>query len=163
MGLLTDVFIASREDMMAADLANNSPSELFPTLSAKRVDPMKFMLLDAIVAGEDAAAIETDPAAFAARLDERFRCVRDLGEEMDTDAWAWVYELPIGLAKALGRLTSAEIGSVGTRWARTQEWRADGVATAQAIASIIQYLNNLCQLAARAQREGKCMFLWMCA
>lgn len=73
----------------------------------------------------------------------------------------WVYRLPDRLVKMLADLTFSEVEDAANIWAHTEELRPrDGRPVASSPLS--EYLQQVAQLAMRAQQESKHVYLWMC-
>src|SRR5258708_324979 len=162
MGLLTDGFAATEAEVAAADFANHGPVDLFPTVQAKRVDDLMLATLDALVTGQRLVAPEQDPAAYVRAVAERVVLVRDIGAESGDEAEGlWICQFPDSLVARLAELTSDEIARYGEAWANTDEWRREGVGTREQVAEIVTLLGDYCRLAARAQAEGKRMYMWI--
>lgn len=161
MGLLTDAFAATEVEVAAADFANHDPAGLFPTVQAKRVDDLKLATLDAILTGQNLVAPEQDPEASVRGVEERFVLVRNIGAERGEEAEGpWVSQFPDSLVARLAELTPDEIARYGEAWANTDEWRLEDVSTPEQVAEIVELLRDYCRLAARAQTEGKRMYMW---
>jgi hypothetical protein len=78
---------------------------------------------------------------------------RDWGEE-------FVYRVPQSLVSALAALPPDEVARCAAAWAETEEWRLDAPAAIRTH-DLTQLIAELCQLARRAQRDGKAMYVWM--
>jgi hypothetical protein len=165
MGILTDAFIATDAEVATVDFAHKMPSELFPTLEAKRVDTIKLGTLEAIMAGADAAEIaRMDVEAFVDDLGRKYPWIRDIGAELgegESSNGPWVCRLPDSLTTRLAELSPAEIVRFGRAWAATEEWQADGRQSDDAIADIVEYLRKLSQLAKGGVAEVKNVYLWI--
>lgn len=166
MGILTDAFIATDAEVAAADFANKSPSELFPTVEAKRVDTVKLGKLEAIMAGANPVTIDQqDPQEFVIKLEREFPFIRDIGVELgegETSDGPWVCRFSDPMVGRLAELSPTEVTRYGQAWAATEEWQAYGVLSSNAISSIVEYLRELSQLAKRAQAEDKNVYMWIC-
>lgn len=156
MGLLTDVFIATEAELAATRFEGlNAPSDFFPTVQGKNIDPVKLAFLEVIVTEQ-----EPDPETLAGMISQPIR-----GDESTEE---WIILFSEKLVTRLAELTEASSSHYGAKWASIEEWRdlqakpLTPKDTATHRANITQYLQALCQLAKRAQAEGKCMYLWIC-
>ncbi len=157
MGLLTDAFIATEAELAATRFEGSSaPRDFFPTVLGKNLDPVKLTLLEAIVTEQE----EPDPGTLTEMFDQPIR-----GDESTEQ---WIYLFSERLVTRLAELTEASISHYGARWASIEEWRGPRAKplkpkdAARHSANVTQYLQALCQLARRAQAEGKRMYLWIC-
>src|SRR5260370_33232793 len=157
MGLLTDAFIATEAELAATRFEGSSaPRDFFPTVLGKNLDPVKLTLLEAIVTEQE----EPDPGTLADMFDQPIR-----GDESTEE---WIYLFSERLVTRFAELTEASIRHYGARWASIEEWRGPRAKpltpkdAATYSANVTQYLQALCQLARRAQAEGKRMYLWIC-
>jgi hypothetical protein len=103
MGILTDAFIATERELDAMLPGAGGPAARFPTVQAKRIEPVKLAMLEAIILS---GSVEM--------WDEDELLERDWEEE-------WVYHLPASLAQALAELPPAEVPRVARAWAATEE------------------------------------------
>lgn len=156
MGLLTDAFIATEAELAATRFEGSSaPGDFFPTVQGKNIDPVKLALLEAIVTEQ-----EPDPETLIGMIGQPIR--RDESTEQ------WIELFSERLVTRLAELTEASISYYGARWASIEEWRGPRAKpltqkdAATHCANVTQYLQALCQLARRAQAEGKRMYLWIC-
>lgn len=157
MGLLTDVFIATETELAATRFEGSSaPGDFFPTVQGKNLDPVKLALLEAIVTEQ-----EPDPETLIEMISQP--PIRGDGSTEE-----WIYLFSERLVARLAELTEASISHYGARWASIEEWhspRAKPLTPKEAAAHsahVTHYLQALCQLARRAQAEGKRMYLWTC-
>ena len=155
MGLLTDAFIATEAEL-AATRFEGSPRDFFPTVPGKNFDLVELALLEAIVTEQE----EPEPETLTEMFDQPIRG--------DDSTEQWIYLFSERLVTRLAELTEASISQYGARWASIEEWRgprANPLTPKDAAthsANVTQYLQALCQLARRAQAEGKRMYLWIC-
>jgi hypothetical protein len=146
MAIYTDVFLAPEAELQAARLETAHPSNYFPTVSAKNCTEFEFAKLEAILEGQDPYTL----------LDERLRAFALIQEYEN----CWVYQLPDRLAKMLADLTFSEAENTANIWAHTEELRPrDGRPVDSS--SLREYLQQVAQLAMRAQQEGKRLYLWI--
>jgi hypothetical protein len=176
MGLLTDVFIATEAEL-AATRFEGSPGNFFPTVYGKNFDPPELAWLEAIVTER-----EQDLDTIIEMIDQPIR-----GDESTEE---WIYLFSERLVARLAELTEASISHYGVRWAEEwlgqrakpltpkksmpgwkriwlRVWRGPGAKpltpkdAAMHSANVTHYLQALCQLARRAQADGKRMYLWI--
>ncbi|HEX6818452.1 MAG TPA: hypothetical protein VF120_08760 [Ktedonobacterales bacterium] len=153
MGILTDVFVATEEEMAAADFTLGVPTDLLPVIEAKGVDTVPLGVLNALVSAQHLGDTEADVQAFVAGLERDFPCVRDLGEH-------WVHHLLDSLTMRLAQFAPTEIERVGAQWARTEELGGPNAATSY-VAGIVDYLGRLCRLCAQAAQDDKNVYMWI--
>lgn len=145
MSILTDAFLATDTALAAARFEGmGGPAAFFPTLPGKGIDPVTLFLLETIVVEQ------TSPELDFAILDQRLVRGNDTSEE-------GIYQFPEPVVARLAALTSAEISLYGTIWASTEEMC--GPKKTPHTASVIQYLQQLCQLARQGQAEQKHMYM----
>jgi hypothetical protein len=67
------------------------------------------------------------------------------------------------MVNALAKLQPADITRIAAVWAATDEWRGDGVDSANSnhVQALERLVGEYFALAHRAQREGKHMYMWM--
>jgi hypothetical protein len=92
MGLLSDFFVASAQDIPDLDLRTMEAQ--FPVVQGSGIDPIMLAELDFLVTGER----QREP-----------ELVRDDGE-------AWVYRLDAALVRALANLSDEQIGQTADEW-----------------------------------------------
>jgi hypothetical protein len=163
MGILTDAFVATEEQMRAADLAMG-PDTVFPALQSKNIDDLKLAMLDALVTRRGIADLERDPDVFANYSEERIVLVRDIGRERgmgDESEGPWISRFPDTLVLRLAELSPENVTHYGTAWAASEAWRDYRGRMPDDISGIIEYLRELCQLARLAVAEQKRMFMWV--
>ena len=144
MGILTDAFIASASELDALRPGAGGPAALFPTVQAKRMDPVKLASLEALLAPP------------ARDWDEDGMLMREWEEQ-------WIYRLKSSLAHGLVALPADEIARVAREWAATEEWRLDGVDPANdaSVADLAALIAGLRQLAWQARQDAKDLYLWI--
>jgi hypothetical protein len=146
MSILSDAFLATDAELAATQFeGSGGPIAFFPTLQGKGIDPLKLLLLEAIVM--DQAIPNPDI------LDQRIVRGKDESSEQ------WIYQFPDTMVARLAELTAAEISRYGTMWASTEEWR--GPKEIPPIAVITHYFQQLCQLAMHAQTEERHIYMWI--
>ena len=133
--MLTDFFIANRNEIDA--LGSNLEAIDFPSVSAKRVDPIKISALDEILTGEQA------------QISEPIR------ESLSGESWIYPIREGLGMALANMSLESAQI--FAKRWACTEEWQLDRGEASE----LNQLLQALKKLAVKALEEGKEIYVYM--
>ena len=150
MGLLTDAFIATEEELAAVQPGKHGgPMDFFPTLQAKRVDAIKLVLLEAIVMEQPLP----DTDALAQTISQRIISGDGTTEQ-------WIYQFPDEVVKRLASLTLAEVTHYGELWA-DEAWRDYRGRPPDDIVGLVEYLYSLCDLAEQAQTEGKHLYMWM--
>jgi len=154
MGILTDVFIATEAELAAPQFEGSAlPSDFFPQVQGKNMDPVMLALLEAGVTEQT-----PDMDALVRMDDKPLR-----GDESSEE---WIYALSERLVARLAELTPVEITRYGTLWAAIvcQEWLGPKGKTPNSStnAAAIQYLQELCQLAIQAREQGKHMYMWVC-
>jgi hypothetical protein len=144
--MLSDAFIATDAELTATQFENpGGPAAFFSTLQSKGIDPLKLLLLEAIVMEQASPDLDV--------LDQRI--VR--GKEESSEQW--IYQLPDTVVDRLAELTIVEIGHYGSTWASLEEWRSrKGISPKDAIT---EYLQQICLLAIRAQAEKKHLYMWL--
>ncbi len=143
MGLLTDFVIASPSEAAAICAAEGEHAERWPCVQLKRVDTVKLSTLAAeLGVGQVAAALEGDDQLVFSRSEEG----------------PWVFHLPESLTAALAALPPEEVAGVAERWGKHEELVLDGWEPAD----VVEVVEQLRALAARARDGGKQLLLWMC-
>ena len=141
MGILSDFFVATPEDLKRLDLSRG-PAGVFPTVQAKRVDPVKLATLQAVVEGG------SDIGELITAIDAAM-----LGDEEGP----WLVTVPPSVTSALAGADSAGLSRLAASWAATEEWVADG-GTAANLSPFVAQLGEL----ARAASPGRSLYLWIC-
>jgi hypothetical protein len=136
MSLLSDFFIALPDEVQRIDLPR-SPAEKFHGVYAKRVDPLKLLLLQSCVEGSS--------------LDEHLDSMETMKVREAEPDGPWIFEVPHSVCEALANARDDEIEQYGTAWAETEEWVSDG-GTAE---EIVPLLRSIALLAQRAKSEKK--------
>lgn len=166
MGILTDFFIASPEDMNT--LRREQPlRDQFSTLETKRVDSSKVEILARLVVGN---ALEPMPHEQPPRFlvfvkgasGDKFRSIDECNEEELTSFDLWIERFDPVLVKCLAIFPAEQVLAVSTQWAK--QWaefdgRPVGKDDAESLAALMQHL---CQFAQRALAEGKELYLQTC-
>ena len=153
MAVLSDAFVASEAEVGAAlsALSEQGPATYCPTGQAKNVDPVKLGTLEAILAGYE-------PYALAEVVMESMQeSVVDLGDDQE------IFRVRGSLITGLASLPDEELERVAAVWAATAEWgqRDQRGREAFPLRDVSDYLFELRELAARSQREGKHVYMWM--
>ena len=166
MGVLTDFFIATPEDVH--DLRRGQRlRDLFPTLEMKNVDSIKVEILAHLVVGnsQELKLKEIRPHFLVfvkGALEEEFRFPDEFneGDLMDFDVWIERFD-PV-FVEGLATFPAEQVLPVATQWAR--QWAAfDGRPVGKDDAeSLSALMRQLCQLAKRARAEGKQLYLQTC-
>jgi hypothetical protein len=139
MGILTDFFIATPQEALAADL-RLGPASKFPTAQLKSVEIVKVLQLDAILGDHE--------------LD--FDRVMPLGEK--TTEGPWLFQLPPALVDQLAALSDIESVEVARRWAETPEWAAEPGPSRAAASTALREIRAI---ARRARADEKPVLLWL--
>jgi hypothetical protein len=150
MGILTDAFIATDVELATTQFeGSGGPIAFFPTLQGKGIDPIMLAMLEAIVMER----VFPSPDTLAEVIDQRIIRGKDESSE------EWIYQFPDKMVTRLAELTAAEGSRYGTVWASTEEMC--GPKGVPQTTGVTQYLRELCQLAIRAQDEGKHLYMWI--
>ena len=144
MGVLTDAFVASEADLDSLQPGEGGPSARFPTVEGKSIDPLKLATLEAILRGQETYT-------YVASIQEP---LQDWGEQ-------FVCRFPDTLVAALAQLQPSNMLQVAAAWAATEEWQLDNP-TSEAISGLADLIASYSDLAQRAQRESKSMYMWIC-
>ncbi len=146
MSILSDAFLATAAELAATQIAGSGgPMAFFPTLQGKGMDPLKLLLLEAIVMEQALPNLDI--------LDQRVVQGKDESSE------EWIYQFPDTMVARLAELTPAEISRYGAMWASTEELR--GPKEIPPVAVITHYIQQLCHLAMQAQAEEKHIYMWI--
>lgn len=147
MGLLTDAFIATQEEL-AAVLSKDyfNPSSFFPTMQSKNIDIFMLTTLEAIVIQEEFPSINASIETIQERITGEYD-------------GPWIYRLPDTLVERLANLTSAEVIHNGQAWGAAIQH--DYEKHPPDVSGIVPYLQELCQLAKHPSLERKHMYMWM--
>ncbi|GHO62630.1 hypothetical protein KSC_015220 [Ktedonobacter sp. SOSP1-52] len=149
MSLISDAFIATKTELEETQfMSQGNPGQFFPTMQGKNIDPLMLAQLELIVTNLEKNSLP----AILSSLDERM-----LGEAESTEQW--IYQFPDPLVNRLATLQDTEISRYGAQWGATKEWQSKkGLPPTEAAT---QFLQQLCQLAIRAQTEAKNMYMWI--
>jgi hypothetical protein len=149
MGILTDVFVATESEALAAPLDCTIPGHLFPTVEGKRVAAVELTCLHMALLDEDPDAIDVE--TFLARA--TWPTVRNWDNEV------WVERVPALLVEALAGLTDDEAPLVAHRWMQSEQMRFDW--ELWDTSWVVDYVRALAHLARQALASGKAVFLWV--
>jgi hypothetical protein len=151
MGILTDAFIATEAELAILGPDDHGPAAYFPTVQAKRVDPVKLTMLESTLT-------HRAPDELLESLDDNH--VRDWVREWED---CWVYRFPEPLVSALLQVQPSDLPRIAAAWANTDEWRlnSSGPASREQIDAFARPIGDYCRLAHQAQRDGKQMFMWI--
>lgn len=159
MGILTDIFIATEDEVAAATFAEGGPADVFPTLRTKGIDAVALASLSAILDGADAGSLDSQTFDIAGETN----IVRDLrAESGGAEYESFIIRLSVVLVSQLGALAPTAVSHYGAAWAETFWRRAPEEPTPVFIEGIITYHARLCQLARQARDEQKMLYLWIC-
>jgi hypothetical protein len=144
--MLTDFIAANTEDAQAI-LSTPGHANIWPTLEAKRIDPVKLASLAFILKGRP---LEGAPVTNYLKLFESLAG--------DGDEGPWMQLLPTDLVDDLSTLSEDKVDPVARAWASTdaarlEGWRADDASS---------FLRELSAFAASAHAQGKKILLWTC-
>jgi hypothetical protein len=139
MGLLTDFFVATSDEVRTADW-NSDPLRGFPSILMKRIDPVKIGTLDAIL---------TDVA------------YQQLQPEWMNPIWesptgeSWVFQVPESLNRLLVQLDSVQIKMIAEKWCATDELKIDSFSSDDAE----WVISNLASLAKKGDKQGRWLYV----
>ncbi|EFH88275.1 hypothetical protein [Ktedonobacter racemifer] len=163
MGILTDFFIATTEDVNTLR-PEQLLRDLFPTLEMKNVDSSKVEILAKLVVGNSQEHMpnEKQPdflVLVKGASEGEFRSPDECNEE-DLMSFVLVIErFDSVFVECLAIFPAKQVLPVATQWAR--QWaefdgRAVGKDDAESLSALLQ---QLCQFAKRALAEGKQLYL----
>ena len=138
MGLLTDIFVAAKSDVLKMD-PQRLPKGL-DVVQLKGVDPVTL----AALAGAVGVTGKKDPEEWLEK-----GLPRIAGDEEGP----WIHELSKPFVKALADLDAAGRKSAGAAWAKTSAIKPKDCAS---------IVDKLSPMAARAVDGKRSMFLWVC-
>lgn len=166
MGVLTDFFIATPEDVNDLRIGQRL-RDLFPTLEMNNVDSIKVEILAQLVVGnsQELKLEEIRPHFLVfvkGALEEEFRFPDEFneGDPMAFDLWIERFD-PV-FVKDLATFPAEQVLPVATQWARQLaafDERPVGKDEAESLSALMQ---QLCQLATRARAEEKQLYLKIC-
>ncbi len=142
MSILSDFFVATPGDAQEADIVQ-SPVGRFPCLRAARADVVKIVQLQCIVDGS--------------RFADHVGGLGALLMRANSDDGPWLAKPPDSLFEFLSTADSDRVLAVGTLWAETDEWRADGGTPD----NVVPFLGQICQLARLARDTRKELYVWI--
>lgn len=166
MGILTDFFIATAEDMNALRV-EQSVRDLFPTLEMKNVDSSKVEMLATLVISSryEQKPDEKQPdflVLVKGASEDRFISADEYNEEDPVLFDLWIERFDPAFVECLATFPDEEVFSVATQWAirwAEFEGRPVGKNDTESLSALVQ---QLCQLAKRAYAEKKQMYLRTC-
>lgn len=138
MGILADIFVATREDALRYEelLTNDGDMSPFERVQHKSLTGLEFGTLWAILEGE-----EWD-------VDRHMLATIDTGSEE-----TWLEEFPVQLVEALAAIDEKQIPKIATGWGKTEEIKSPG-------AELEPIIFDLRRLAKLSLSSRKPMFLW---
>ena len=142
MGVLTDIFAGTRDQLPKLDDAEAIPRDLFDTVEAKSIDPVKIAQLQAIVEG----------ITFDAAIGQS-----ELAHAVDEQEGPWVMSFPSTLAERLAMASDEQLTDFGRAWAATEEFRLDGWSESD-VHAILREITQLVQ----RKRPNQEIFVWTC-
>ena len=141
MGLLTDVFAATESQVRGLS-PDDLPGELFPTVKAKSLDPVKFSTLENILVGTGVQrAVGKQVLVYQA-----------------SDEGPWVIRISAELFEMLATLDQNQVKNAAQRWSQTDELIADRWSEPE----VHEVLTKIVDLARQAQANGQRLFVWVC-
>ena len=153
MGMLTDVFVATRDEADALDLrwgpagpppAGPGPHEpLFPTVQAKWLDPVLLSRLETSLTGTTFEQMLPNLSGGYQRMD-------------NLEDGPWLTGVRPSLAAALALLSEDDVAHVTSSWMTAEEMAEWSAADAGWV------VTELRRLAGVGQSTGREMFVWMC-
>jgi hypothetical protein len=147
VGVLTDVFVASDDEVLSPEWDGSSPDGRFPTLQAKGIG----------------SAIEQHPAQFVSEMDRLFPMVRAFGDAPGNPESAdgpWVFRIAEEFLQALLKLAPGDLDIYASEWVSLM-WEGHH-RSAQVHEEYAQYLRELRRLASSRNSEEQRLFLWVC-
>jgi hypothetical protein len=166
MGVLTDFFIATPEDVH--DLRRvQRLRDLFPTLEMNNVDSIKVEILAQLVVGnfQELKLKEIRPHFLAfvkGASAETFLSADECSEEELMNIELWIDRFDPVFVERLATFPAEHVLLVATQWAR--QWAAfEGRPVRKEDAERLSVvMQQLCQFATRARTEGKHLYLQTC-
>lgn len=145
MGLLTDAFIATEEELAAVLSQDHfSPIKFFPTVQSKNIDDFMLTRLEAIVMQEEFPSLDAEIAIIKQRM---------IGD----DDGPWIHRFLDTLVERLAHLTAAEIIHNGQAWGAAIQHNYEK--QPPDVSGIVPYFRELCQLAKHAPSERKHIYM----
>jgi hypothetical protein len=144
VGILTDFFVAAPEHV-TEDRFDQGPTGTFPTVQAKRLDPLCLAELLEVIRGVSAS----DPVPLLDEFPLVFTCP---GEE------SWVVACPLELRDALAAADEQALVRYARQWAEYEELVIDRH-NASELAAV---LHDVADIARLAQARNQLLYLWMC-
>lgn len=142
MGVLTDLIIATEDELAAVD-PDEIPINVLPGLDIKGTGIIELATLHAILGGT-----EFDPGL------EDFPSVS--GEESEDGPW--IFRFPDSLVHRLASASAAELSRVAAEWARTEELELSGWPPEV----LHQRLLEMAEFAKSTVLQGKPVHVWSC-
>ena len=180
MGVLTDFFLASPEELRAAcrgwkeplatrvkrqgvnpftkkpmEILTTAPDEPFAADTVRHLDLSRFHPVD--LKGLGTSDMEELMRVALGASDEEARAVYDIAIHGPPDTDEMILCVPPALVARLARMSPTDIAGCGGRWHEVFE---SGLRSPGERAS--DYLTPLVELARRAMSENRQMFMWMC-
>lgn len=147
MGILTDVFLATDDAVLASSLGRDTAREIFPTVEAKRLTSLELTCLALALADEDPDALAVKD--FVARAN--WPLVGDWGEDV------WVQRFPPTMLAALAGLTAELLPQVVGRWLAAAQMRDFN--SPEIVSWLTTYVRDLGQLARRVSASDQALYL----
>jgi hypothetical protein len=144
VGLLTDFFVAAPE-LVSEDRFQQGPTGSFPTVQAKRLDPLRLAELLEVTRN----ASVPGPVELLNEFPLVFACP---GGE------SWVVACPLELRDALAGADESILAGYASRWAGYEELKRSRY-DAPEVAAV---LHDVADMARLAQTRNQLLYLWMC-
>jgi len=140
VGLLTDFFIASPQEVGMIDL-RNGPCKRFPTAQYKNADPSTLEALDTLVIGSQGEGA----------VDRTCELIRQ-----EEESGPWLLRIRSRIVQALAALEARRLRHLAIQWGQCEEWSM----TPEEAQDMVPMLMDLVALAIKARETGRAMYLW---
>lgn len=142
MGVLTDIFIGARDQLSKLDGEETIPRDLFDTVEAKGIDPVKVAQLQVIVEG----------VGFDEAIGQS-----EVAHAVDEQDGPWIMSFPETLARKLSDASDGELREIGRAWAATEEFRLDRWPESE-VHLILREITDL----VKRKEPNQEVFVWTC-
>lgn len=133
--------VPGKDSEAARIAASSNASKEFGGIDVKGIETVKLAKLHALVTKKSYAAVKGS-----------YGLVAEGGEE-----GPWVVRLPDELTTALATLDAAKTKKTASEWAKAEEFARDHWKPA----AVSRALSDMCDLARKATKAKKSLFLWM--
>ena len=152
MGVLSDVFVASADEVTLAE-GGPTVDRRLPAVDVKGLEQVKLgalgqLLLERKLDTEDPGSYGS---TYDALVDEMSEPVHEFSDE------EWVYPIPNRLAAALADIPDERFAHLVETWGATEEFALDGFEEND----VRDYVIELRRMARLARASGKRLYLWM--